>query len=56
VAEWLWQRRLAGDEQADPEALAAKILKTGQADIDALWSELGQQNTWLILANGPAPD
>lgn len=55
LAEWLWQAHLAGHDNADPERLAAGILKTGQADIDRLWAQLSSGESWLILANGADP-
>ncbi|MHA6198601.1 pyrroloquinoline quinone biosynthesis protein PqqF [Pseudomonas wadenswilerensis] len=54
VAEWLWQAHLAGNEQADPQILAARIQQLQQPDLDRAWADLGSEKHWLILANGPA--
>lgn len=55
VAEWLWQAHLAGNDHADPQALAANILQRHQPDIDRAWADLASGEHGLILANGPAP-
>ncbi len=54
LAEWLWQAHLAGDDQADPQVLAARIRQLRQPDIDRARADLASGRHWLILANGPA--
>lgn len=55
VAEWLWQAHLAGNDQADPHTLAARILRLTQSDLDHAWARLGSEQHWQILANGVDP-
>ncbi|OLS64525.1 pyrroloquinoline quinone biosynthesis protein PqqF [Pseudomonas putida] len=55
LTEWLWQAHLAGNDHADPQALAATIQQLQQPDIDRVRADLASENHWLILANGPDP-